>query len=227
VAKILLIEDDLDLAERLRSWFVSEGHTFEHASCGEDGLQLLANFAYDMILLDWRLPGLSGLDVCKQFRKAGGMNSIIFLTGKTDIPSIEQALDFGADDYVTKPFDLRELSARIRTVLRRPKGLLQDDLLIGVVKLDLKSRAVTIDGKDSVHLTPKESALLEYLMRHPNRTHGSEALLQAVWLSDHEATADTVRSWMRLLRKKLSKAGLDGFIKTVPASGYMIEYPGI
>jgi OmpR-family two-component system manganese-sensing response regulator len=223
VAKILVVEDELDLAERLRDWLTSEGHTFEGAVSGEDALQLLTHFAYDVVLLDWNLPGLTGLDVCKQYRQSGGQSSIIFLTGKSDIPSKEQGLDFGADDYLTKPFDLRELSARIRTVMRRPMGLLKDELKIGDVSLDVKSRTLYVN-KEPIHLTPKESALLEFLMRHPNRTHGAKNLLQSVWASDREATTDTVRSWMRLLRHKLSGVGLNDFIKTVSGSGYMIQY---
>jgi OmpR-family two-component system manganese-sensing response regulator len=224
LAKILLIEDDQELTERLREWFVTEGHAFENASSGEDGLQLMLNFGYDVVILDWRLPGMSGLEVCKSYRQTGGTGCIIFLTGKNDIISKEQGLDTGADDYLTKPFDVRELAARIRTVLRRPHGLLKSELRLNEVVLDIKARKVNAHGTE-VHLMPKESALLEYLMRHPNRAFAAKDLLNAVWPSDKEATSDTVRSWMRNLRAKLDTVGCKDLISTVSGSGYMVSYP--
>src|SRR5262249_19063671 len=147
---------------------------------------------------------------------------IIFLTGKEDIHSKEAALDIGADDYVVKPFDIRELAARIRSVLRRPPELLPGALKLGGLPLNPSSRTVTIDGKD-VYLMPKESALLEYLMRHPKSPIGAQALLSAVWPSDTDASPETVRTWMKNLRQKLTAAGKPDLIKTVPASGYMID----
>ncbi len=222
MAKLLLIEDDLELGSQLSSWLVTEGHVLEHVGSGEDGLQLLEHFAYDVILLDWTLPQLSGLDVCKRYRQVGGNAFIVFLTGKADIVSKEQALNIGADDYLTKPFDFRELQARINSLLRRPVGFLKDELRIGDLSLDVKEREVTVNGH-TIHLMPKESALLEYLMRHPNRTFGSKDLLRSVWPSDRETTPETIRSWMRKLRTSLDLLGHGALIKTMGRSGYMIE----
>jgi OmpR-family two-component system manganese-sensing response regulator len=223
MAKILLVEDDANLADKIKFWFSQQGDQLEHASTGEDGLHLLGSFSYDIVLLDWTLPGITGLEVCKRYRKSGGTTPIIFLTGRNDIESKEQGLDLGADDYVVKPFDARELSARIRSILRRPTSLLPSDIRIGEIVLEPKTRTLTVNGA-SHHLMPRESALLEYLMRHPNRIFGSKELLDAVWSSESDTSTETVRSWMRNLRNKLSAAGVDGLIKTVPGSGYIIEF---
>jgi len=223
VAKILLVDDDTDLADKLKSWFADQGHLLECVHTGEDGLQMMSNFSFDVILLDWNLPGMNGPDVCRQFRKSGGTTAIIFLTGMGDINSKEHGLDIGADDYLVKPFDTRELSARIRSVLRRPAGLLPSEVRIRDVALDTKTRTLIVGGCTH-RLMPRECALLEYLMRHPNRIFGSKSLLDAVWPSDKEASTETVRSWMRNLRQKLSAAGKEDLIKTIPGSGYIIEY---
>lgn len=223
MAKILLVEDDTNLADKLKFWFESQGEQIEHVGSGEDALHLLTNFSFDVILLDWTLPGITGLEVCKRYRKSGGSTPVIFLTGRGDIDSKEQAFDLGSDDYLVKPFDTRELGARIRSVLRRPASLLPADIRIGDVTLDPKTRTMLVNG-ESFHLMPKECALLEYLMRHPNRIFGSRDLLDAVWPSESDSSTETVRSWMRNLRQKLAAAGQEGLIKTIPGSGYMIEF---
>ncbi len=221
--KLLLVEDDMELALRLKEWLSSQGHLLETVNNGEDALQMLGSFQFDIVLLDWDLPGISGLDVCRQYRKSGGVSFVLFLTGKGDIVSKEQAFELGADDFLVKPFDTRELSARIRSLLRRPAGLLPTEVRIGDVVLDPETRTLVVNG-ESHRLMPTEAALLEYLMRHPNRIFGSKNLLDAVWPSDKEASTETVRSWMRNLRQKLDAAGRRDLIKTIPGSGYVIEF---
>lgn len=220
--KLLIVEDDAELANQVADWLRDQGYQIEKASTGEDALQLLSNFKYDVLLLDWTLPGISGLEVLKQHRQAGGMSLALFITGKGDIESKEKGLGIGADDYLVKPFDMRELSARLKTIMRRPQFLLPDELRIGDIMLNPSLHKLRI-GEHEVRLMPKESALLEYLMRHPNRVYSSKDLLDAVWPSEKEATTDTVRSWMRNLRKKLGSASREDFVKTIPASGYVIE----
>src|SRR5215510_14437958 len=123
MAKILLIEDDTDLTAKLSDWFKSENYVIDVATTGEDAMQLLASFTYDVIILDWILPGLAGLEVCQKFRADGGQTPIIFLTGKGQIASKETGLDSGADDYLVKPIGVRELSARLRSMLRCRQGM--------------------------------------------------------------------------------------------------------
>lgn len=223
MAKILLVEDDLELADKLKSWFASQGDLLEAVTTAEDALQMLGNFSFDLILLDWTLPGMTGAEMCSRYRKSGGTTAIIFLTGRGDIGSKEQGLDLGADDYLVKPFDTRELSARVRSVSRRPSCMLPVEIRINNVILDMNTKSIVVDGV-SYALRSKECVLLEYLMRHPNRIFGSKNLLDAIWPSDQEASTDTVRSWIRNLRQKLAAAGKPDLIKTIPGSGYMIEF---
>jgi DNA-binding response OmpR family regulator len=222
VPKFLLVEDDLALAHVLKEWFSAAGHIVEHVTSGEDALQMLSGFKFDLVLLDWGLPGMPGIEVCTRFRKSGGQTYIIFITGKGEINCKEEALGLGGDDYVVKPFDIRELSARVRSVLRRPMELLSQDLSIDDVELKPDKRILTV-GDRQIHLMPKESKLLEYLMRHPNRPCHAQVLLDSVWPSEAEATIDTIRTWMKNLRAKLAELGKEEFIKTIPRAGYMIE----
>jgi OmpR-family two-component system manganese-sensing response regulator len=221
MAKILLVEDDPELAARLRDWFTLENHVFEVAGSGEDALQMLGGFDFDVVVLDWSLPGMTGLDVCKKYRASGGSAAVIFLTGKADIPSRGEGLDSGADDYMVKPFDVRELAARIRSLLRRPRTILSE-LRIGDIELKAETRMLTISGK-SIVLMPKQSALLEYLMRHPNRPFSAKALLDSVWPSDAEASEETVRTCMKTLRQQLATLDRKEVIKTLYGAGYLVE----
>jgi DNA-binding response OmpR family regulator len=222
LSKFLLVEDDPNLSQALIEWFSAGGHLVEHVTTGEDALQLLQNFKYEVIMLDWELPGISGLEVCKRFRNDGGRTYVIFVTGKGDIASKEDALALGGDDYVVKPFDVRELSARIRSVLRRPLELLPKDLELDGMVLNPELRSLVFK-EQRIHLMPKESKLLEYLMRHPNTPCAAQDLLSAVWPSDASATTDTVRTWMKNLRAKLAEIGKEELIKTIPRAGYVIE----
>jgi DNA-binding response OmpR family regulator len=222
LAKILLVEDDPQLSETIVEWLKREDYLVECVDNGEDALQLLANFKFDVILLDWMLEGaVTGLDVSRQYRKAGGKVFIMFLTGMSEIENIEEGLQY-ADDYLTKPFDPRELSARIRSALRRPAELLPNDTTIGDVTLD-KSLLTMIVSGTSVQLRRKEFLLLEYLMRHPNHACTPQTLLDAVWPSNSSASIETVRTWISNLRQKLASAGKDNFIKTIPGAGYQVE----
>lgn len=221
MAKILLVEDDVELAGRLRDWFALENHVFEVASSGEDALQMMEGFDFDVVVLDWSLPGISGLEVCRRYRASGGQAGIIFLTGKSDIPSKGEGLDSGADDYMIKPFDVRELGARIRSLLRRPRTVFSV-LKIADVELKAETRMLTVKEK-SIILMPKQSALLEYLMRHPNRPFSAKQLLDSVWPSDAEASEETVRTCMKTLRQQLAALDKKDFIKTLYGAGYLIE----
>lgn len=222
MAKILYIEDDPQIAEQTQAWLEQEGHLIELAATGEDALQLCANFDFEIILLDWDLPGIKGIEVCKEYRKRGGTAWIIFLTGKSKLDDKENGLDAGADDYMTKPFEIRELAARVRRSLRRADTSFQAELKIGDVSLNMSSRTLTI-AEQVIHLMPKEAALLEYLMRNPNKPADTNKLLSAVWPSGSGVSNGTVRTFMRFLRQKLEAGGKHDFIKTVVGSGYIIE----
>jgi two-component system response regulator QseB len=221
MAKILLVEDDVELAERLSDWFETESYVFEAVYSGEDALQLLKSFDFDVILLDWNLPGISGIEVCKHYRAKGGQAPIIFLTGQGSIPARSEGLDSGADDYLVKPFDIRELAARIRSLLRRPQAFVAD-LTIGELKLQPATRTVWV-GEANIVLMPKQSLLLEFLMRHPNQAFTGKALLNSVWPSDAAASEETVRTCVKTLRQQLATVGQKEFIKTQHGVGYMVS----
>ncbi|MBS1996330.1 MAG: response regulator transcription factor [Cyanobacteria bacterium SZAS LIN-2] len=220
--KILIVDDDLALGEALKDALLGQGYTVEVATSGEDALQLLTAFEYDLILLDWNLPGMNGLSVCRQFREANGLSYIIFLTSESDISKKEDALDAGGDDYLVKPFEIRELLARMRSVTRRSLKVIKDELKVNQVVLQPEERIASCNNK-KIQLTPKEALLLEFLMRHPDRPYTGQRLFNAIWPSDADVSAETVKVWMSNLRGKLSKIGQKDFVKTVVGSGYVVE----
>ncbi len=222
MAKILVVDDDLELTSALVDHLKSHGYVLESCDSGEDALQLLANFHYDLIVLDWSLPGINGDEVCARFRRKGGQTPIIFLTGQGDIVSKETGLGAGADDYVVKPYDIRELMARVRTALRRRTGAVLQQLEVDELLLDVEACTISI-GTKMILLRPKEVSLLEFLMRNTNRVYSAQQLIDAVWTSEAEVTTGSVRSWMNLLRQKLSEAGKPDLIETVARSGYTIR----
>jgi two-component system copper resistance phosphate regulon response regulator CusR len=189
---------------------------------GEDALQLLSAYSYDVIALDWTMPGINGDEVCKRYRGSGGQAPIIFLTGKEDVQSLELALGYGADDYLVKPFDIRVLNARVKALLRRAGNPIVPVLKIQDLVLDPEGSSITV-GDQTVRLRAKEKALLEYLMRHPNRVFSSQQLLDAVWPADSDAATTSVRTWMGFLRHKLAEVGRESLVRTVLGSGYIID----
>lgn len=219
MAKILVVEDEADVRETLCDWLTTEKYLVESTASGADALQLLQQFPFDVIVLDWQLPDLTGPEVLKRFRADGGKTPVIFLTGRNDIVSKTTGLDAGADDYLTKPVALPELSARIRVCLRRSTG--SQSLIIGNVTVETENRMVTVDG-ERIHLTTKEYRLLEFLMRHPKQTFGARDLLNHVWPSDAEIMESTVRVCVKTLRTKISSNG-NCILKTILGSGYIID----
>jgi DNA-binding response OmpR family regulator len=222
MAKILLVEDDLDLAGRINEFLTFENHTVEAVSDGDEAADRLKIYQYELVILDWGLPGLTGLEVCQRFRAAGGVTPVLMLTGKNEIDEKTAGLDAGADDYLTKPFHLRELSARIRALLRRPEKFKATVLEVGKLKLDPSLRKVYRDGKELV-LLPREYALLEFLMRHPEEIFSPETLLNRVWSSESESSVNTVYTYIKTLRRKISDQDGNSAIKNIHGVGYKLE----
>lgn len=220
MAKILIVEDDLDVAGMIEDWLVhQEKHVVEKVATGSDAADRLKFYHYDLIILDWELPDLSGIEILKRYRSADGMVPILMLTGKSAIDEKELGLDSGADDYLTKPFDGKELSARIRALLRRSSGRATNTLKAQDVVLDPVSRAVTKAGAP-IELLPKEFALLEFFLRHPDEVFSLEALLDRVWKSESDSSPDTVRTTIQRLRKKIDREGEPSLIGTIHRVGY-------
>lgn len=225
MAKILLVEDDINLAEQVQEFLSLENFVVELAHSGEDGLQLLSSFKFDLIILDWSLPEMSGLGVCRQYRQSGGQAPIIFLTGRDSVTAKEEGFNSGADDYLTKPFHPNELVARIKAILRRPQFLQQEILKVGDLSVDSQNYKVTKGGV-SIHLRPKELTLLEFFMRHPNQFFSSKDLLDRLWRSDAEASEDTIRTSIKTLRRKITVDDEECVIKTISGRGYGLVQDG-
>ncbi|HEY9869618.1 MAG TPA: response regulator transcription factor [Candidatus Obscuribacterales bacterium] len=224
MAKILIVEDDKQLCGLLVDWLTGEGHTPDVVYKGTDGAERLRFYKYDLVILDWALPDLAGPDLCRQYRSRGGQTPILMLTGKREVEDKEIGLDAGADDYLTKPFHMKELSARLRALLRRAPAVSATVLTAGDLTLDPKSRKVLLNGQE-VSLQPREFALLEFLMRHPNQPFSSEALLDRVWSSESDASPDTVRIHIMRLRNKIDVPGKESMIRTLHRVGYMLAPP--
>jgi DNA-binding response OmpR family regulator len=225
MAKILVVEDDPAVANSVKEWLEHERHLVELVGNGLEAMDLLFTFDYELIVLDWNLPKLSGLDVCKQYRSRRGKVPVLMLTGKGAISEKEEAFDCGADDYLTKPFHPRELLARVKALLRRPSEIRRNVLEVGSVTLDPTSRSVTV-GNREVNLAPREFALLEFLMRHPNEVFSDDALVNRVWGSFSEVSPDNVvRKTVKRVREKLSVDGDTTIIKTVYGVGYQLVAP--
>jgi DNA-binding response OmpR family regulator len=222
MAKILVVDDDIELAEGLVEWLSDDEHVVDTAPTGEEGLALMDRFPYDIIVLDWTMPGMAGLEVCQRYRNMGGIAPIIMLTARGEIKDKESALDSGADDYLVKPFQPRELSARIRAILRSPRSVQSDVIQIGNLSMDMNGFTVVRAGHE-VKLSKKEFALLEQFMRHPGHVFSIDALIDKIWASEKEATPDTVRVHMTRLRGKIEIEGLPVLIKTVHGVGYKLE----
>ena len=226
MAKVLLVEDDPQVASSVEEWLVLERHEVDCVADGKEGLDRLKFYEYDLAVLDYGLPGLSGVNVCLEYRRQGGKIPIIMLTGRGMIEDKEAGLNAGADDYLTKPFDLRELSARIRALLRRPAGLSgpQDVLQVGDLLLDIKSAKVKRQDEE-IALVPRELALLEFLMRRPDQYFTQEVLLNRVWSSESMASPEALRQCVKRLRKKIDRPGEESLIANIHGLGYKLRAP--
>jgi DNA-binding response OmpR family regulator len=222
MAKILLVEDNRELAVSIVDGLKAQGNQVEHIVDGTEALYRLQFYQFDIAVLDWNLPGLSGLDICKQYREHGGNTPVLMLTGKDMVSEKELALDSGADDYLTKPFAFRELTARIRALLRRPPVTVNDVLQVGRLTMDLKKKRVLADGQ-AIELKPSEYILLELLMKWPGRVFSTNEILEKLYPSESDATGDAVRQRINRVRKALGECG--SMITNLKAMGYKLEEP--
>jgi DNA-binding response OmpR family regulator len=223
MAKILLVDDDEDLASTVVLSLNAEMHTVDSVNCGEDGLSLLAVYDYDAIVLDLQMPGIGGLEVLRQYRSKGGSAPVLILTGKTHVNDKEIGLDTGADDYLTKPFSLRELAARLRALLRRPKHVKSNNLVHGDIALDTQTCQLTKNGVIQ-KMQPRDLALLEFFLRNPNQVFSIDTLLARVWNFEAQATADGLRTAVSRIRKVVDHENAsDSIIENVPKLGYRLR----
>jgi two-component system, OmpR family, response regulator len=219
--RILIIEDDLDIGDFLKSGLESELYSVDLISDGQQGTHLARRNDYDLLIIDYILPGQLGLDICKELRSVGKIMPIIMLTVKSEVSDKIEALNAGADDYLTKPFSFEELSARVRALLRRPVTFLGDVLEADGLTLDTAKNIVRRAGEE-LHLTSKEYQLLEYLLRNRGFVVTRGMLVEHVWDSSGDLFSNTIETHILNLRKKIEKPGLHKLIHTIPGRGYKI-----
>lgn len=221
--KILLVEDDERIAVPLAEALGDQNYAVDVAEDGELGWDYLDTYLYSLVLLDIMLPRLNGIQLCQRMRQRGLQTPVLMLTARDTSTDKVLGLDAGADDYVVKPFDLQELLARIRALLRRGTVTLSPVLAWGTLELDPNTCLVTCDCQP-LTLTPKEYQLLELLMRNPQRTFSRTDILNHLWATEATPGAETVKVHMRGLRQKLmlSGAGPD-FVETVYGLGYRLK----
>jgi two-component system phosphate regulon response regulator PhoB len=224
-AKLLLVEDDAALAELLRFHFTREEFEVEHTANGEEALLLASESPPDIVLLDWMVEGLSGIEVCRRLRRMPDTANvpIIMLTARGEEEDRVRGLETGADDYVTKPFSPRELVARVGAVLRRVRpALAGEHLSYADIEMDPINHKVRRAG-EVVPLGPTEFRLLRHFLEHPGRVFSRERLLDSVWGRDSEIETRTVDVHIRRLRKAINAYGGADLIRTVRSAGYALD----
>ena len=221
LGRILVIDDEPQIRRIMRTTLTGAGYEIDDAKTGEEGLLKVRNFRPDLVLLDINMPGMGGLAACRAIREGANVAIIMLTVRNAEADKIE-ALDAGADDFVTKPFSTPELLARIRAALRRVtvSSTAPERLRVGTLVIDFAARTVT-NGAASAHLTPKELDLLRYLTQHANEAVSHRELLQAVWGPDYGDQVDYLRVFIKNLRKKIERNPENPeFISTEPWVGY-------
>lgn len=223
---VLLVEDEASLVELIRYNLEKEGHEVVVATDGEEAILLIEERLPDIVVLDWMLPKIAGIEVCRRLRSRPATRNlpIIMLTAKAEETDRIRGLDTGADDYMVKPFSTVELVARIRAVMRRIRPALAEERVeIGDIVVDRSAHRVLRNNME-IHLGPTEFRLLDHLVQHPGRVFSREQLLDAVWGSDVYVETRTVDVHIGRLRKALSKAGGVDPIRTVRSAGYSLSF---
>lgn len=230
MSKILIVEDEAQIARFIELELKHEGYKVEIAGDGRTGFEKALTGEYDLMILDIMLPELSGMEVCRRVRQEGSELPIIMLTAKDDVMDKVAGLDKGADDYMTKPFAIEELLARIRVALKKHEKMkiitndnkAKDTLERGILKMDLQSRSVTY-GEDEITLTKKEYELLKYLLENKNIALSREKMLMRVWEYDYIGDTNVVDVYVRYLRQKIDQKYNVQLISTVRGVGYIIK----
>jgi two-component system phosphate regulon response regulator PhoB len=222
VANILIVDDEPAIRQMLGFALANEGYNFTEASNSEQAQQLINEQEIDLVLLDWMLPGLSGVDLARKLKREPETSNlpIIMLTAKSEERDKIRGLDSGADDYLSKPFSTQELLARIRAVLRRSDDKPAEQILeFDGLKLDIETHRVTVESK-LLELSPTEFRLLHFFISHPERVYSRTQILDNVWGNNVYIEERTVDVHIRRLRKLLAEHNFDGYIQTVRSVGY-------
>jgi two-component system OmpR family response regulator len=223
--RVLIVEDDTRMAAAIRRGLQAEGIVADVASCGEDALWMAGATEFDVVVLDVMLPGIDGFDACRRLRDAGVWTPIIMLTARDSIDDRVQGLDQGADDYLTKPFSLAELLARLRALARRGPLERPAVLQVGDLRLDPATRQVW-RKQEEVRLSSKEFALMEVFMRRPGEVLSQFQLLDFAWDYDYEKRSNVVEVYVRYLREKIDRPFGVESLETVRGAGYRLRKDG-
>lgn len=222
--RILVVEDNLKMAGVIRQSLTESAYAVDVAHTGHDGEQMAASEAYDLIILDVMLPDQDGVQTCKNVRRRGVRSPVLILTALGTTGDKVKGLDAGADDYVTKPFEVDELLARVRALLRRGEAQESSRLKFADIEMDLLTRSVTRAGR-RIALTAKEFALLEYFLHHPNRVLTRTAIGEHVWDMNFDSDSNVIDVYVSMLRRKLDRGFDQRVIHTVIGTGYSLRLP--
>ncbi len=221
--RILLVDDEAQLTEPLTHVLSREGYTIDVADNGTKGLALALENEYDLLILDWMLPQKSGIQICQELRSQGNTTPVLFLTAKDMVDDRVLGLDAGADDYLVKPFELRELLARVRALLRRSVTLDANAssrrLQVADLELDSENQVAYRQGR-AINLSEKEITLLSYFMHHPGQLLTHEQIFQYLWRESESPNSNVLAALIRLLRRKIEAEGESPLIHTVYGKGY-------
>lgn len=218
--RILVVEDETKIANSLEKGLMAEGYVVDVAYDAEAADTLVASTPYDVVLLDWMIPGnMDGPELARSWRAAHQQMPILILTARGAIGDRVQGLDAGADDYLSKPFSFDELLARVRALLRRPQAHDGNVLESGSLSMDVVAKTVTVEGRP-IHLTAKEFQLVEYILRHKGEVVSKDQILDHVWSDEDRVQHNTVETFVANVRKKIG--GGDDIIKTVRGYGYKV-----
>ena len=223
--RLLIIEDEPGIAGFLKDGLEEEYFAVDIAYDGKSGLDLALTNEYDLLIVDWMIPALSGIEVCRQVRKAGSLVPILFLTAKDTLEDVVFGLDAGANDYIKKPFECEELLARIRVQLRA-KNKADDSLSAGSLSINPATHQV-FAGLNEITLTPKEFALLEYLIRNKDRVCTRSRIIEHVWDIHFDSDTSVIDVYITFLRRKLEAAGCGNLIQTIRGVGYIVRQPSM
>ena len=221
--KLLIIEDEEDILEALELGFKKLGYIVDTAMDGEDGLELSYINSYDLIILDLNLPSMDGLEILNKIRKENEECKILILSARSDYTQRITGLDMGANDYLVKPFNFGELVARVRALLRRTFIQKSTRLEYGGIIVDTAARVVCTNKNENIDITPKEFAILEYLMINKGRVVSAEELIEHIWSNDASMFSNSIKVHVSTLRKKLSKYSDYDIISNVRGAGYIIK----
>jgi two-component system, OmpR family, response regulator len=220
--RILLVEDDAVIAEAVQEALVLARYAVDVATDGEWADELVAVNTYDAIVLDWGIPGTSGIELLRAWRENGVETAVLMLTGRTDVNDRVDGLDSGADDYLTKPFSLAELLARLRSLIRRRERVLLAELVADDVVMDRPSRRVTVAG-EAIELSPKEFGMLEYFLHRVDEVLTRSDLAEHVWDDSFDPMSNVIDVTVHRLRRKIDGDRPDPLLRTVKGVGYVLR----